>query len=41
MKDIIKRGWMHQWRKRRIARFKTSGCALCWHYCSHEKRFLP
>ena len=29
------------WEERRIARYKTSGCALCWHYCKHEERFLP
>ena len=22
-----------QYKERRIARFKTSGCALCWTYC--------
>jgi len=29
------------WKERRIARFKTSGCALCWHHCSHDKSYLP
>ena len=29
------------WKERRIARFKTSGCALCWHHCSHDKPVAP
>ena len=36
MKEKIK-----HWKEHRIARFKTSGCALCLHICQHEEKFRP
>ena len=29
-----------KYKLRRKARFKSSGCVLCWHHCCHDKPFL-
>ena len=32
---------LDKWIERRWARFRSSGCSLCWNHCSHKKPSTP
>jgi len=40
-KEYIMKKEIEMWVKRRWARFETSGCSLCWYYCSHDNPSPP